>query len=405
MEGMSLRDVGMVLEGEVFPDLPIRGFAFDSRLVFPGFVFFALKGEHSDGHDFLREVALKGAICAVVSRSFLEEIPGLYLIRVDNVVSSLQKLAKRRMSLEKLRCIAITGSVGKTTTKEFLATLLEGAFRVRKTPGNANSQLGLPLCILNMEKNGEVFVAEMGMSFHGEIKSLLEMVPPEIVIMTKIALAHAVYFPGGLEEIAEAKSEILLHPHTKKAFINLQARQFQAFQKQEGPEKVFYGSAAGLHREVDLFFYEGRSFSLPFTADHLIENFLGAALVAREFGMEWDAIFSQAMKLVPYKGRFEQLEKQGITYINDAYNANPESVKAALQNLPKPQEGKKVVASFVFKTAPWSAPSAWPASGSSISLSAFQLLNFIIAILFSFSVSDPLVTCLLKAASHILLAN
>ena len=350
---MSLSEVGLIL-GEILPDLPVRGFAIDSRLVSPGFVFFALKGETVDGHDFLREVASKGVICAVVSLSCTQDIPGLYFIKVKDPLQSLHKLAKWRMSQKKLRCIAVTGSVGKTTTKEFVATLLEGAFEVRKTPGNANSQVGLPLSILNLESGGDVFVAEMGMSSPLEITSLLEVAPPEFVIVTKIALAHALYFPGGIEEIAKAKAEILQHSHTKKAFINVQARQFQAFQEKRNVEQVFYGLEADpftqkediLLRKKDGFFsFQGvRDFTLPFTAGHFSENFLVAALVARELGMDWELIFQQAMKLIPYKMRFEKIEKEGVTYINDAYNANPESVKAALQNLPMPAQGKKTVA-------------------------------------------------------------
>ncbi len=332
MASTSLRQLGMILGSEIFPDFPIRGFATDSRLVAPGFVFFALKGERVDGHDFLEEIAKKGAICAVVSKTFTKQIPGLYLIQVDDVMEALHKLAKWKLSQEKFKaCIGVTGSVGKTTTKEYIATLLEGAFQVRKTPGNANSQVGVPLSILNLEEGGGVFVIEMGMSGKGNITNLVDLVPPDLVVVTKIALAHALFFPGGIEEIAEAKAEILSHPHTKKAFINIQAQQFKAFQKEEGPEKVFYDLS---NTEVQI----------PFGETHLAENFLAAALVAQELGMSLEQIAEQAKKLKAFDRRFEKIEKEGVLYINDSYNANPESVKAALHNLPKPEEGKKTVA-------------------------------------------------------------
>jgi UDP-N-acetylmuramoyl-tripeptide--D-alanyl-D-alanine ligase len=332
MASTSLRKIGMILGGEIFPDFPIRGFATDSRLVTPGFVFFALKGERVDGHDFLEDIASKGAICAIVSKTFTKQIPGLYLIRVDDVLQALHKLATWKLSQEKFKaCIGITGSVGKTTTKEYVATLLEGAFQVRKTPGNANSQVGVPLSILNLEEGGEVFVVEMGMSGKGNIAKLVDLVPPDLVVVTKIALAHALFFPGGIEEIAEAKAEILSHPHTKKAFINEQAQQFKAFQKEKGPEKVFYDRS---NTEIQI----------PFEETHLAENFLAAALVAREMGMSLELIAEQSKKLNAFDRRFEKIEKEGVLYINDSYNANPESVKAALHNLPKPQEGKKTVA-------------------------------------------------------------
>ncbi|MBX9924032.1 MAG: UDP-N-acetylmuramoyl-tripeptide--D-alanyl-D-alanine ligase [Rhabdochlamydiaceae bacterium] len=359
MEKMHLKQMAYVLGGDPLPDLPIEGFAVDSRLVLPGSVFFALKGAHSDGHCFLEEVKRKGAICAVVSKEFSQEIPGLLLLKVEDVLASLHKLATWKMSQKKTRCIAVTGSVGKTTTKEFISTLLEGAFTVQKTPGSANSQIGFPLSILNATGEGEFFVTEMGMSEKGNIANLIKIAPPEFVVMTKVALAHSLFFPGGLEEIAEAKAEILSHSHTRKAFIHMQARQFPAFQQQEYFEKVFYGLSSDefvqsgdvlLQQAIGCFYVEKerdrltKNFALPFTARHLSENFLVAALVAREVGMSWEQIFVQAQLLAPYKMRFEAVPKDGVLYINDAYNANPESMKAALQNLPAPQKGGKVIA-------------------------------------------------------------
>lgn len=361
MERMHLQQMAHVLEKEALSNLPIEGFAVDSRLVLPGYVFFALKGANTDGHHFLQEIQAKGAICAVVSQDFTQEVPGLILLRVPDVLASLQKLATWKMSQKKTRCIAVTGSVGKTTTKEFIATLLSGAFNVQKTPGSANSQIGFPLSILNEQGEGDFFVTEMGMSEKGNIRNLINIAPPDFVVMTKVALAHSLFFPGGLEEIAEAKAEILSHSHTKKAFIHAQARQFSAFQQKEYFEKVFYGRSPEvvsqpkdvlLQEAIGCFYIEKegdrltKNFSLPFTAKHLLENFLAAALVAREVGMSWEQIFLQAQELAPYKMRFESVPKNGVLYINDAYNANPESMKAALQNLPAPQSGGKIIAAL-----------------------------------------------------------
>lgn len=359
MRKMHLKQMSYVLGGEIFPDVPIEGFAVDSRLVIPGSVFFALKGAQSDGHCFLKEVKAAGAICAVVSQEFTQEIPGLLLLKVEDVLFSLQKLATWKMSQQKTRCIAVTGSVGKTTTKEFIATLLGGSFKVLKTPGSANSQIGFPLSILNENSDGDFFITEMGMSEKGNIANLIKIAPPELVVMTKVALAHALFFPGGLEEIAEAKAEILTHSHTKKAFIHAQARQFSAFQQEEYFEKVFYGLGSDefvqandclLQKGIGCFYLEQqrdritKNFALPFTATHLSENFLAAALIAKEVGMSWEEIFAQAQGLTPYKMRFESIHKDGVLYINDAYNANPESMKAALQNLPSPQKEGRMIA-------------------------------------------------------------
>ncbi len=353
--------MGDILGVKVSIDAALQGFEVDSRNIQKGYVFFALKGKKVDGHDFIREAAARGAICAFVSEDYLEKIESIELIRVKDVLGCLHKLAAWKMSQNKSKCIAVTGSVGKTTTKEFLATLLEGSFKVQKTPGNANSQTGFPLSILNAQEKGEVFIAEMGMSAFGEIKALVEIAPPDFVIVTKIALAHAAFFPNGLEDIALAKSEILSHPRTKKAFINAQARQFKAFQGITRPSCVFYGLAEdpSIRREDAKLLKNDRNFSiqredellvsnltLPFEASHFCENFLGVALVAKELGMDFKEIEQRAQKLTSYSMRFERVEKEGVVYINDAYNANAESMKAALCNLPIPAPKGKVIAAL-----------------------------------------------------------
>lgn len=319
-------------------------------------MFFALKGEKVDGHDFLEEARDKGAICAVVNKAGISKIEGLDLIYVEDVLLSLQELARLKMLEQKTRCIGITGSVGKTTTKEFLATLLEGSFNVEKTPGNENSQTGVPLSILHTEGDPEFFIAEMGMSQKGEIASLVSIIPPEIAIVTQVSLAHALYFPKGLEEVAEAKAEILSHPLTKKGFIHTQVSPFTAFCKRQNPLMVFYGKeedgvdigvlASGNGYKIRTESGLTREFTLPFTAKHLVDNFLGAALVAKELGVSWEEIFIRAEKLKPYRMRFERIEKEGVVYINDSYNANPASMKAALENIPRPGFGGKVIAAL-----------------------------------------------------------
>ena len=354
MEELSVRKIAELLGSSSLSNRTVLGFETDSRKILPGFVFFALQGESVDGHDFLNEVHLRGASLAIASKNYRGEISGLELIRVDNVLEALHKVASYRVQAGNMRCVAVTGSVGKTTTKEFIATILDGAFSVGKTPGNANSQVGLPLGVLNMKGAPDIFIAEMGMSQKGEIATLLSVVPPDIAVVTKVALAHALYFPGGLEEVAQAKAEILLHSKTKKSFLNAQVASFAAFQNIKNHQPVFYGvngKDAILLKKGSGFLIqtlegETREFSLPFNALHLAENFLAAALVAREFGMEWEAIFERARYLTSYKMRFEKIERNGVTYINDAYNANPDSMKAALENLPKPIQGRKVVAAL-----------------------------------------------------------
>ncbi|MBS0627513.1 MAG: UDP-N-acetylmuramoyl-tripeptide--D-alanyl-D-alanine ligase, partial [Verrucomicrobia bacterium] len=143
MIGKTIEEIAFLLGERSTSKEVIKGFAVDSRKVIPGSIFFAMKGEKVDGHDFLEEAFNKGAICAVVHKRYKGKIKGLDLIFVEDVLRSLQTLAKMKMLSQKTRCIGITGSVGKTTTKEFLATLLEGSFKIGKTPGNENSQVGV----------------------------------------------------------------------------------------------------------------------------------------------------------------------------------------------------------------------------------------------------------------------
>lgn len=331
----------------------VRGFKQDSRGVKPGDLFFAQKGEKVDGHGFLKEIAEKGAIGAVVKNDYAGEDFGLALLRSDDVIAALHRLAKIVHAKRSVRVIGVTGSVGKTTTKEFIATILEAKFRVGKTPGNANSQVGVPLSILNSEGNEEVFVMEMGMSLPEEIKKLVAIAPPEIAIITKIALAHAAFFPSGLEGIAEAKAEIFSHPATRLGILNHQVAQFAGALSSGDCFKMTYGldvdSDFTLHREGSQFYVIERGkrtplFSLPFVASHLCEDFIGAAAVARGLGMQWEEIIAAAQHLKVYKHRFERVEREGIVFINDSYNANPTSMRAALTNLPVPHPGCKRIA-------------------------------------------------------------
>lgn len=345
------RKLGILTENKSL----IEGFCFDSRLVQKGEVFFALKGEKVDGHSFLKEVAHKGAIAAVVSSEYAGEDFGLLLLPVKDVIWTLQKLAKEELFTRKTKIIGVTGSVGKTTTKEFIATLLQNKFKLAKSPGSANSQVSLPLVILNAQGDEEMFVLEMGMSQKGELKTLTDIAPPDIAVVTRIALAHAAFFEG-IEEIAEAKAEILSQPKTALCIIGEEAYSFAPFQK--APCKKILYSCSQQSQAESVLYKKGEQFvvleqgnptplfSLPFQAMHLAENFLAAATVARSLGMSWEEIIVAAKHLAPFEKRFQQIDKEGIIFINDSYNASPTSVRAALQNLPAPKQGKKRIAAL-----------------------------------------------------------
>lgn len=326
----------------------VSGCAIDSRLVRENEVFFALTGEKVDGHNFLYDVAQKKAAAAVVARHYEGPSFGLTLVRVDHVLSALQELAQSVFSERKTRVIGVTASVGKTTTKEFIATLLEGKFPVAKTPGTYNSQATFPLCVLNSSGDEEIYVMEMGMSLPGEISRLVQMAPPEIVFIGKLALSHAAFFPDGLEGIAKAKAEILSHPRTSLAIVHEETYSFAPF-RQAQIQTVCYGGSSPYQLESFGEFSRviergapSPHFTLPFAASHLRENFLGAVAIARSLGMSWDEIIPQIGKLKTIGRRFERVDRDGIVFINDSYNANPTSMRAAIENLPDASSGRKI---------------------------------------------------------------
>ncbi len=329
-------------------DKVFSGVAIDSREVRGGQVFFALRGEKVDGHAFLAEVAARGARAAVVSKEYRGADYGLTLVAVEDVLQTLQRMAKEVFARRRTKVLGITGSVGKTTTKEFIATLLQERFHLAKTPGTYNSQVTFPLSILNSPGDEELFVMEMGMSLAGEMARLVDIAPPDVAFVGRLALAHVASFPDGLEGIAREKAQILSHEGTRAAILHAKTYQFNSFSRLNHLDIRLYdnedfqivSSQNGWNIQE-----KGKcspEFSLPFAASHLRENLLGAIAVARFMGMCWKEIIPQISKLSLVPRRFQEVQRGGVLFINDAYNANPTSMRSALENLPLPQEGRRI---------------------------------------------------------------
>lgn len=330
------------------------GVSIDSKQVKKGDLFFAIKGERIDAHDFLKEVSERGATAAVIDKSYDKESFGLELFRVENVVHSFQLVAKKFLESKRVEVIAITGSVGKTTTKEFIAQILSEKYKVYKNPFSYNSQIGLPLSILNMDFDAEILILEMGMSKRGEIAKLVEIAHPDIAVITKIALCHAENFEEGLEGIAGAKAEVLSKDKTRIAIVNSQVEKFNKQLDRYGKKRIQFSLKcrdANYFLSVEkegLFVFENQveKIEVPyiFKEEHHLENLLAAIAVARYKNMDWKKISSGCKKLTLPKMRFEKQEIGGILFINDAYNANPEAMTTALRNLPEPKVGGKKIA-------------------------------------------------------------
>lgn len=322
----------------------IRGFSIDSRTVQEGEVFCAITGARHDGHHHIQEAVERGASAVLVERPVDCKAPVLI---VQNVEKALKLTAAYTYRAAKVKGIAVTGSNGKTTTKEFIAQLLEGAF---KTPGNANSQLGLPLSLLNGLTGQESYaVLEMGMSKAGEITSLVHIAPPHVALINSVSFCHAENF-NGLKEIALAKAEIFSHPATPHKLFHRPVEDL-IFECLAGAIP-FELNARGLPFTLLLegssyYFYHGnrkwRLDDLPFKEEHLLHNLLAALSAICIAGIDLEKVLPKLAYLKIPEKRFQQVQKQGVLYVNDAYNASPESMKAALKALPKPAGvGKRV---------------------------------------------------------------
>jgi UDP-N-acetylmuramoyl-tripeptide--D-alanyl-D-alanine ligase len=324
----SLRKIAGWLGQGCERHLPIASFAIDSREVEKGGLFFALRGEKVDGHGYLQEVASRGAFAAVVSKGYQGPDHGLNLLYVDDVVVSMQEMARRALLERKTKIIGITGSIGKTTTKEFLYEILRQKFRVGKTIGNRNSQRTLPLAILHARGDEDYLILEMSMTEKGNIRKLVQMAPPEIIVITPIVPCHAKNFQS-VEGIAEAKSEIFT-ASAEFAAIHEKAARFEVIQEACTSENEIYPDDLG--------------FESPFRESHMTENVSAAVVVGRYLGLTTSEMEIASKRLKPFEHRFEKKIYRGITFIDDTYNANGASMMAALQNIPKPKEGKKTVA-------------------------------------------------------------
>lgn len=356
MRSLSLSQVSNILHhATLLPNAQIPGYCVDSRNLKRGELFFALKGERIDGHDYLFEAEQKGAAAAVVSCKYMGAEPSrLPLIRVSNPLHSLQKIARHVLAAGHSRIVAITGSLGKTTTKEFVNTLLKEKYITATSPGNNNSQVGLPLSILNHTNgNEEILIFEMGMSQPGHLSGLIEIAPPEVSVLTSVALVHACNF-NSIEDIAWAKSEIFGCNATRLGIIchdipiyedilSVGSCRKQSFSRlsQNADYSIDLENQNLLKANLESksIFLDG--FNIP--GKHNLLNLLAAVAVARYFHVTWEEIRQRLPLLQLPDKRLQLVARNGILFINDSYNAAEPSVIAALENMPKPMgQGRRI---------------------------------------------------------------
>jgi len=327
---------GQVVQGG---DVAIDSVVIDSREVKADSVFFAITGEHQDGHQFLAQ-ALATARGAVVSSVSENVAADKGIVRVADTTVALQNLARSIRERYPFTLIAITGSAGKTTTKEMIATLVASERRTFKSWGNFNNLIGCPLCIDNTPDDAEVVVSEMGMNHKGEIAQLAGLLHPDVGVYTNIGPVHIEFF-GTIEKIAEAKRELLENVKPGGTII-LNADNPYVMDISRGFEgrKMTYGidheaDFRGVNiRERGLlgtsFEVAGHSFSLALPGRHNLENLLAAIAAARSIGISWEGIGRGVSNVKPAAHRGIILDAGGATIYDDTYNSNPYALGRAL---------------------------------------------------------------------------
>jgi len=312
-------------------------FVCDSRILEPGDIFVALKGERTDGHIFIPEVLQRGASLVIATSG---EDPRIYCVK--DPLEWIRACALEKLQAIRPLIIGVTGSYGKTTTKDFLAELLKSSMKVFVTPGNANSQVGLPLALMNLEMTDKVAILEMGMSQKGEIEKLVSWIHPDIALITSIGLSHVANFSEGIQGIAEAKGEILRG--CKSAFFNQKTDVYEPFRSFKGKKLICTQDRWRAPNGV--YFKVGKEQVGPLQpsieAEYLLENLHLAIACALSLGVTETQIASAVKSLKMEKHRLHQTLHQGILFIDDSYNASPDTMKGAIEYLKIQQASRKI---------------------------------------------------------------
>lgn len=362
MEALTLRQlleaVGGTLLGEPCDlDTVFTNVCTDNRKVQPGDLFLPLEGERFDGHAFIASALEGGAVGCLTARERESYLPGKFYVKVRSTRRALRDLAKYYKSLFSIPFVAVTGSVGKTTTKDMTAAVLGVRYQVLKTEGNYNNDIGLPLTLLRLERRHQIAVLEMGMDHAGEIDYLSRIVEPDVAIITNIGDAHIENL-GSREGIFQAKCEVFPHMKGDGVAIVSGDDPMLATLKGKLPQTtLLVGAGAGMDYTAAQLNTDGASHlsctirtpkaqfqaDIPALGIHMIYPTLMAAAVAEHFGMGPDEIQQGIRAFLPTKMRMNLIRCPGdILLLNDAYNANPQSMRAAAAVLGDAKDRRRV---------------------------------------------------------------
>jgi len=357
----ALSEVAAATSGRVVSGAPaarVSGVTIDSRRVEPGQLFVAIAGPRFDGHDFVAEAAARGAAAALVHRD-LQAPAGFALVRVADTTRGLADLAGRARAQAEVPVVCITGSAGKTTTKDMTAALLAARGPVLKTEGNLNNQYGLPLMLLRLRPEHAAAVLELGMSAAGELRALSGIARPDVAVITLVAPVHLEFF-ASVDAIAAAKAEILEGlAEGGTAVLNgddPRVKRIGDAHRAGGGRVLWFGrdrahdvSAENWRGTVHGMRFtlrvggQAEEIALPLPGPHFLMNFLAAAAVAHHLGIGMGTIAETAttLKAASHRGEVVSLG-EGITLLDDCYNSNPTAVEAAVVALGLSARGRRV---------------------------------------------------------------
>ena len=357
MKNLTLNNLAEVCKGRYCGSLEqgnreVMSIVTDSRQTEPGALFIAIPGERVDGHVFIEDVIAKGAL-AVMSERDLGQRPFPY-IQVKSSLQAVKDIAQFYLEQLQIPVVGITGSVGKTSTKEVIASVLSQKFRVLKTQGNFNNELGLPLTVFGLRPEHEMAVLEMGINQFGEMTRLAKIARPDTCVITNIGPCHLEYL-GSRDGVFQAKTEVF--PYIKpggRAVLNGDDDKLSEVGSVNGSMPLFFGMSSSadvwadmlenhglegmgcrIHMGEDSFFVR-----IPIPGKHMVYNALAAAAVGKCYGLNADEIRRGIESLEPVDGRLRMVKTGTAAIIDDCYNANPVSMKASLEVL-KNTPGRK----------------------------------------------------------------
>lgn len=356
MEQFTIQDIltatGGALRGEISLDVPISDVVIDSRQIKPGVLFVPVIGENFDGHDFISQSFDNGAIVSLSDHELDETRP---YILVSNTLEAFQSIAGAYRSLFSIPFVGVTGSVGKTTTKELIASVLSQRYNTLKNLGNLNNQLGVPRTLLRLDSSHEAAIIEMGTNHFGEIESLSKIVRPDVCVFTNIGDAHIEFF-GSREGILKAKCEMLEYRSADAPIIVNGDDPLLCALRDEYPNVISYGSDCACDvyaADIEELGLEGSNFTahfggqslrvtVPAPGSFMVQRALCAVAVGLALEVPPKKIAEGISLYAPVSGRMTIEKTDRYTLLNDAYNASPTSVAASIDVAAK-AEGRHVL--------------------------------------------------------------